>query len=181
MVTRAVVLALLVGAVVAGALAFARNFRKPDGGRETNVAEAPAGGRTQADGSDEIPGDGTAGADSTAAADAIVVDEIGDPLVAGIPEAPDIPASDAHRALKKIGVRIRETVLADGTVGDDEVPGVAFAGLTQDGRRWFLDRAVEITCGCGCNQDLLECRRDDVACPRSPVLADSLLAEAKKR
>ncbi|MGH7725521.1 MAG: hypothetical protein ACREOU_08830 [Candidatus Eiseniibacteriota bacterium] len=170
MVTRVVVLALVAGAIVAAAFAFSRSYRKPDSGREANVADAPAGGRTQAQ---ESPADSGAGA--------IAVEEIRDPLVAGIPEAPDIPPSDAHKGLKKMGVRIREAVLADGTVGDDEAPGIAFTGLTQAQRRWFLDRAVDITCGCGCNQDLLECRRDDVMCPRSPVIRDSLLAEARKR
>jgi hypothetical protein len=101
--------------------------------------------------------------------------------VAGIPEEPDIPPDHAHMGVKKVGERIRAAVLEDGKVGDDEVPGISLAGLTSKQRTWFLDHAVEITCSCGCRQDLLECRRDDAACPTSPGLRDSLLAEARKQ
>ena len=83
--------------------------------------------------------------------------------------------------VKKAGERIRAAVLEDGTVGDEEVPGVSLAGLTAKQRSWFLDHAVELTCPCGCKQDLLECRRDDDACPTSPGLRDSLLTEARKQ
>jgi hypothetical protein len=164
-VARGLVLTLVAVALLAGAVYFVRSFRPPASGREENVADAPAGGRTQA----TPPG----GAEPVTAP--------GDPLVAGVPEAPDIPPGEAHRGLKKIGERIREAVVADGTIGDDEVPGVDLAGLTQPQRRWFVDEAVAFTCHCGCNQDLLECRRDDVSCPISPGLRDSLLAVARSR
>lgn len=164
-IARAFIVALVLATLAAGGVFFARSFRTPDDGREENVAGAPAGGRTQA----TPPG----GADPVAAP--------GDPLVAGVPEAPDIPPGDAHRGLKKVGERIREAVVADGTIGDDEVPGVNLAGLDQAQRRWFVDEAVAFTCHCGCNQDLLECRRDDLSCPISPGLRDSLLAVARER
>jgi hypothetical protein len=162
---RAVIAALVLATLTAGAVYFATSFRSPESGREENVAGDPAGGRTQA-----VPPGG---------ADPVVAP--GDPLIAGVPEAPDIPLGDAHRGLRKIGERIREAVTADGTIGDDEVPGVDLAGLTQAQRRRFLDDAVAFTCHCGCNQDLLECRRDDVSCPISPGLRDSLLAVARAR
>lgn len=171
MKSRAVVLVLLVGAIAAGAFAFSRNLKQPDTGRSTNVADAPAGGRTQAT-SDSLAGGSASGSP---------VDEIGDPLLPGVPESPDVPSNPAHKGLKKIGERIREVVLADGTIGDDELPGISLAGLSPGQRRWFVDRAVGITCSCGCGQDLLECRRDDLSCPLSPGLVDSLTAVAKKR
>ncbi len=163
-VARRIVLAVALGTLAAGAFFFVGSFRPPEGemGREENVAGAPAGGRTQATAPplDAVPDD---------------------PLVAGVPEAPDIPASAAHRGLKTIGERIRDAVLADGTIGDHEVPGVDLTGLTQGQRRWFVEQAPGIACGCGCGQDLLECRRDDVSCPESPGLRDSLVAVAKER
>jgi hypothetical protein len=166
---RRIVLLVVVGTLAAGAFYFVRSFRPPEGGdREMNVADAPAGGRTQA----TLP-EGEGGAPP--------IDVLDDPLVAGIPEAPDIPASAAHRGLKKIGERIRDAVLADGTIGDDEVPGVDLAGLSPAQRRWFVEQAPTIACGCGCGQDLLECRRDDVSCPTSPGIRDSLLAVARAR
>ena len=163
---RAFVVALVLAVIAAGVVFFARSFRAPESGRESNVAGAPAGGRTQA-----TP---PAGGDEP-----VVVPE--DPRVAGVPEAPDIPATAAHRGIKKIGERIRDKVLEDGTISDDEVPGVSLAGLTQQERRYFVDQAVGIQCNCGCGQDLLECRRDDLACPVSPGLRDSLLAEARNQ
>ena len=161
--TRRIVLALVGVAALAGVFFFVRNFQRPDDGRAPNVADAPAGGRTQAQ------------PDSAA----IAVEAPGDPLLPGVPEAPDIPPNSAHAGIRKIGERIREAVLADGTVGDKEAPGIDFAGLSQEQRRWYLDHALAITCGCGCRQDLLECRRDDVNCPVSPALSDSLLSEAR--
>lgn len=164
---RRIVLLVVVGTLAAGAFYFVRSFRPPEGGdREMNVADAPAGGRTQA----TLP-----------EGEAPPIDVSDDPLVAGIPESPDIPASAAHRGLKKIGERIRDAVLADGTIGDHEVPGVDLAGLSPGQRRWFVEQAPAIACGCGCGQDLLECRRDDVSCPTSPGIRDSLLAVARSR
>ncbi len=174
--TRLVVAALVAVVLAAGGFFFVRSFRPPEGsaGREANVAPAPAGGRTQAMPDDSLHA-GLPGGDTP-----IVVPD--DPLLPGITEAPDIPASDAHRGLKKIGERIRDAVLADGTIGDDEVPGVTFASTTsQAQRRWFVETAPGIPCGCGCGQDLLECRRDDLTCPTSPDLRDSLLAVAAAR
>ncbi len=161
----------MLGTLAVGAVFFVRSFRPPEGaaGREENVAEAPAGGRTQATPS--------SGEDGPPPLDAVP----DDPLVAGVPEAPDIPASAVHRGLKKVGERIREAVLADGAIGDEELPGVDLAGLTAAQRRWFVDEAIGIQCGCGCRQDLLECRRDDVSCPVSPGLRDSLLQVARGR
>lgn len=155
----------LIAAVVAAFLAvagflFVRNLKPA---AAPNVASEPAGGRTQAT------------SDS-----AVAVVPPGDPLQPGIPEQPDIPATSPHAGIKKMGVRIREAVLADGTVGDHETPGIDFTGLSQKQRNWYLSQATSITCSCGCGQDLLECRRDDATCPISPGLSDSLLAEARK-
>ena len=161
---RIVILALVAVAIAAGATLFMSNFRTPDQGREANVGDQAAGGRTQA-----TPGG------------APPINDLGDPLVAGTPEAPDIPPGDAHRGLRKIGERIRDAVTFDGTIGNTEVPGVDLTGLTQAQRKVFLDDAVAFTCPCGCNQDLLECRRDDLTCPISPGLRDSLLAVARTR
>lgn len=163
-------LGLVLATLTSGAVLFVRSFRPPEGGdgREMNVADAPAGGRTQA-----TPPLDDAGAPPI---DGLVED----PLVPGISEAPDIPASAAHRGLKKIGERIRDAVLADGTVGDDEVPGVSFdPAMSQAQRKRFVEIAPGVPCGCGCGQDLLECRRDDVSCPTSPGLRDSLLAAVR--
>ena len=174
--TRLVVAALVAVALAAGVFFFARSFRPPAGsdGREENVAPAPAGGRTQAMPDDSVHS-GLPGGDTP-----VTVPD--DPLLPGITEAPDIPASAAHRGLKKIGERIRDAVLADDTIGDDEVPGVTFAStVSQAQRRWFVETAPDILCGCGCGQDLLECRRDDLTCPLSPGIRDSLLAVAKTR
>jgi hypothetical protein len=159
--SRAVVVAFVVVALAAGGYLFGRNLKHAD--RSENVADAPAGGRTQA-----TPDSMTA------------VTPPGDPLEAGIPETPDIPADSPHSGLKKMGIRIREAVLADGNVGDHETPGIDFTGLSQKQRNWYLTQATDITCSCGCRQDLLECRRDDATCPISPGLSDSLLAEARK-
>jgi hypothetical protein len=134
----------------------------------------PAGGRTQAE-----PESPEAGAVDPNTPPAIA--PLGDPLQPGIPEQPDIPPDSPHASLMKVGDRIREAVLADGTAGDHETPGVDFTGLSQRQRRWYLDHAVKITCSCGCKQDLLECRRDDATCPVSPGLSDSLLALARKQ
>jgi hypothetical protein len=163
---QAVMIALVLATLTAGAVYFATSFRAPESGREENVAGDPAGGRTQA----TLPPGGEE-----------PVTPPGDPLVAGVPESPDVPPDAAHRGLKKIGERIKDAVVADGSIGDTEVPGVDFAGLTQKQRRWFVDEAVGITCSCGCNQDLLECRRDDVSCPVSPGIRDSLLSVARTR
>jgi hypothetical protein len=174
--TRLVVAALVAVALAAGAFVFARSFRPPEGseGRETNVADAPAGGRTQAMPDDSLHA-GLPGGSTPVVAPA-------DPFLPGITEAPDVPATDAHRGLKKIGDRIRDAVLADGVVGDAEVPGVEFAAtMPQAQRRWFVETAPGILCGCGCGQDLLECRRDDLLCPLSPDLRDSLMAVAARR
>lgn len=165
---RALVIALVLAVIAAGAVFFVRSFRAPESGRESNVAGAPAGGRTQA--TPSVPEGG---------AEPVNVPD--DPLVAGVPEAPDIPSSAAHRGIKKIGERIRDAVLRDGTIGDDEVPGVSMAGLTQPQRHYFVEEAVGVLCNCGCGQDLLECRRDDLTCPVSPGLRDSLLAVARTR
>ncbi len=166
-VARAFVPAFVAAVIAGGGFYFFRNLNHPAGGKAGNVAEAPAGGRTQAQ------------PDSAGAPGAVTPP--GDPLLPGIPESPDIPADAPHSKIRKAGQRIREAVLADGTVGDLETPGVNFAGLTQGQRNWYLSEAVGITCSCGCRQDLLECRRDDVSCPLSPGLSDSLLAEAHKR
>jgi hypothetical protein len=176
---RLIGIALLAGFLLAGGYFFFRNLQSPDAGKAPNVAEAPAGGRTQADpGTPE--GDGAGGAMAGGAGSLPPVSEISDPLVKGVSEAPDIPPSHAHQGIKLIGERIREAVLADGTVGDHEVPGVDLTGLSQGQRRWFLSEAVGITCPCGCRQDLLECRRDDDSCPTSPGIADSLVAVARR-
>lgn len=169
LVARRVVLVIVLGALAAGGVFFSRSFRPPDGsGREANIADAPAGGRTQA----TLP-----------PADTLLpppIEPLEDPLQPGVSEAPDVPSSAAHRGVKKIGERIRDAVLADGRIGDVEVPGVDLAGLTLSQRRRFLDEAVDISCGCGCGQDLLECRRDDLSCPTSPGIRDSLLAVVRK-
>lgn len=164
---RALVPAFVTAVIAAGGFYFFRNLNHPAGGKALNVADAPAGGRTQAQ------------PDSAGARSAVTPP--GDPLLPGIPESPDIPADAPHSKIKKAGVRILEAVVADGTVGDHETPGIDFAGLTQSQRNWYLSEAVGITCSCGCRQDLLECRRDDVSCPLSPGMSDSLLAEARKR
>ena len=171
--TRLIVAALVAASLVAGVFFFARSFRPPAGsdGREANVAPAPAGGRTQA-----TPGDSLSGGSSP------IVVPAEDPLLPGITEAPDVPASAAHAGIKKIGERIRDAVLLDGVVGDEEVPGVAFAAsMPQAQRRWFVESAPGVLCGCGCGQDLLECRRDDLTCPLSPALVDSLMGVARGR
>ena len=165
--TRMIILALAFATLGLGVVLWSTSLRTPEAGREENVADAPAGGRTQA--TPSLPGGD----------EPVTVPE--DPLAMGVPESPDVPPDAAHRGLKKIGERIREVVLADGTIGDTEVPGVEFAGLSQGQRRYFVDQAVGITCGCGCNQDLLECRRDDLSCPVSPGIRDSLLAAARTR
>jgi hypothetical protein len=165
---RVITIALVVAFAIAGVYFWSANLNRPESGREPQVADAPAGGRTQAEGFPD-------------SAHGSLVDPPGDPLAMGIPEEPDIPSDAAHRGIKKAGERIREAVLEDGTVGDTETPNVNFAGLTQAQRKWYLEHAVEITCTCGCRQDLLECRRDDLACPVSPDLSDSLLAEARKQ
>lgn len=162
---RAFVPAFVAAVVAAGGFFFVRSFQRPAGGKAPNVAEAPAGGRTQATPDSSPP---------------TAVTPPGDPLLPGIPETPDIPADAPHSKIKKMGERIREAVLADGTVGDHETPGIDFTGLTPRQRHWYLTEAVGITCGCGCGQDLLECRRDDATCPISPGISDSLLAEARK-
>lgn len=177
--TRLVVAGFVVVALAAGVFAFTRSFRPPAGsaGREENVAPTPAGGRTQAMPDDSIHAGlpGPAGGDTP-------VEAPTDPLLPGITEAPDVPATAAHRGIKKIGERIRDAVLADGTIGDDEVPGITFAtAMPQAQRRWFVETAPEVLCGCGCGQDLLECRRDDLTCPTSPGLRDSVMAEAAKQ
>lgn len=177
--TRLVVVAFVAVALAAGVFFFVRSFRPPAGsaGREANVAPAPAGGRTQAMPDDSLHAGlpGLAGGDTP-------VEVPSDPLLPGITEAPDVPATAAHRGLRKIGERIRDAVLADGRIGDDEVPGVAFAtSMPQAQRRWFVETAPGILCGCGCGQDLLECRRDDLTCPTSPALRDSLMAAAVSR
>ena len=168
---RRLVLVIVVATLSVGAVFWVRSLRPPEGsaGREENVADAPAGGRTQA----TPDGEGAVAPPLEHVSD--------DPLVAGVPESPDIPPDAVHRGLKRIGERIRDAVLEDGTIGDAEVPGVSFAGLSQGQRRWFVDEAVGITCGCGCRQDLLECRRDDLTCPLSPGIRDSLLAVARTR
>ena len=163
---RAFVIALVLAVLAAGAVFFASSFRPPESGREANVGDAPAGGRTQA----TVPEGG-----------AEPVEVPSDPLAMGVPEAPDIPSSAAHRGIKKIGERIRDVVLEDGTIGDDEVPGVSFTGLSQGQRKYFVNEAVGVMCNCGCGQDLLECRRDDLTCPVSPGLRDSLLAVARTK
>ena len=163
---RAFVVVLVATILAAGAFYFWKSFQRPDTGKAANVADAPAGGRTQAQ-----PPDSTG---------AIAVTPPGDPLLPGIPERPDVPADAPHSGIKKAGERIREAVLADGTVGDHETPGIDMSNLTQGQRKWFLARATGIICSCGCRQDLLECRRDDATCPISPGLSDSLLAEARK-
>jgi hypothetical protein len=163
--SRAFIPAFVAAVVAAGGYTYFRSFQHPAGGKADNVAEAPAGGRTQATPDSTMP---------------TTVTAPGDPLLPGIPETPDIPADSPHAKIKKMGQRIREAVLADGTVGDHETPGIDFSGLTQKQRNWYLTQAVGITCSCGCGQDLLECRRDDATCPISPGLSDSLLAEARK-
>ena len=174
--TRLVVVAFVTASLAAGIFFFTRSFRPPEGmdGREPNVAEAPAGGRTQA-----MPDDSIHAGLSGGEAPVIVPD---DPLAPGIAESPDVPATAAHRGIQKIGERIRDAVLADDVIGDDEVPGVEFArAMSQAQRRWFVETAAGIMCDCGCGQDLLECRRDDLTCPTSPQMRDSLLAVAQKR
>jgi hypothetical protein len=167
---RTLGLALIGIAIGAGGFYAARTYQKPAGGKADNVAPAPAGGRTQAQAAD------------TAAADTMrtppPIQALGDPLLPGIPEQPDVPPDSPHAGLRKVGVRIVEAVEKDGTVGDHEVPGVDMTRLTQAQRRWYLAHAVNITCTCGCRQDLLECRRDDETCPISPGLSDSLLTAA---
>jgi hypothetical protein len=157
---RVVIAALVVAFLAMAGWMFGRNLKQASA---PNVASEPAGGRTQAT-SDSV----------------IAVTPPGDPLLPGIPEQPDIPADAPHAGLKKVGERIIAAVSKDGAVGDHEVPGIDFTGLNQRQRYWYLNEAVEITCNCGCRQDLLECRRDDATCPVSPSLSDSLLAEARK-
>jgi len=167
---RQVATTFVVVVLAAGAFYFFRNLDHPDAGKAANVAEEPAGGRTQAQPSD----------DPMAKAPPLSA-EPGDPLQPGISEQPDIPPDSPHSGIKKMGERIKDAVLADGTVGDNETPGVDFTGLSQAQRRFFLEHATKINCGCGCGQDLLECRRDDPTCPMSPGISDSLLAVAKRQ
>jgi hypothetical protein len=167
MTARQVATGFVVVVLAAGAFYFFRNLEHPDAGKAANVAEEPAGGRTQAqEPSSEAPPLATTP---------------GDPLQPGISEQPDIPADSPHSGIKKMGERIKDAVLADGIAGDHETPGVDFTGLSQAQRRFFLEHATKINCGCGCGQDLLECRRDDATCPISPGIADSLLAVAKRQ
>jgi hypothetical protein len=150
----------LVGlALVAGGVLFARSLTRPQGTAD-NVAEAPAGGRTQAD--------------------PRTTDTV-DVLVPGIPEAPDVPPDEMHAGVGKVGARIRAAVMADGEIGDLEVPGLDLTGVAQAERKWVLDQAVAHICPCGCGQDYLECRRDDVSCPISPGFVDSLIQVARAR
>jgi len=167
---RQVATAFVVVVLAAGAFYFFRNLDRPNAGKAANVAEEPAGGRTQAQPTD----------DPMAQAPPLATTP-GDPLLPGISEQPDIPPDSPHSGIKKMGERIKDAVLADGTVGDNETPGVDFTGLSQAQRRFFLEHATKINCGCGCGQDLLECRRDDASCPTSPGIADSLLAVAKRQ
>ena len=169
--TRGFVLAFVAAFLVAGGFYWYRNLEVPKTGKMDNVAEEPAGGRTQAQPDDSGP---------SAEAPPLAT-EPGDPLQPGISEQPDIPPDSPHSGIKKMGERIKDAVLADGTVGDHETPGIDFSGLSQSQRRFYLDHATKITCGCGCRQDLLECRRDDPTCPISPGLSDSLLAVAKNQ
>jgi hypothetical protein len=161
--SRGFIAVFIAVAVLTAGFYFYRNFEK---GKAPNVATEPVGGRTAAQPDTSAP---------------IAVSAPGDPLLPGTPEVPDIPPDAAHSKIKKAGQRIREAVLADGTVGDHETPGIDFTGLSQKQRNWYLNEAIAITCSCGCRQDLLECRRDDATCPISPGLSDSLLAEARKR
>jgi hypothetical protein len=167
---RVLGLALVGIAVGFGAFYMVHSFQAPAGGKAGNVADAPAGGRTQAQ-----PAEG----DTSAMPPAI--QPLGDPLLPGTPETPDIPPDSPHAGVKKVGDRIVEAVEKDGAIGDDEVPGIQLGKLSQGQRRWFLAHAVKITCSCGCRQDLLECRRDDATCPVSPGLVDSLTAVAAKQ
>ena len=174
--TRLIVIGFVAVTLAAGIFFFRGSFRPPEGmgGREENVAPDAAGGRTQAMPDDSIHAGLSAGD--------IPVSEPVDPLVRGIAESPDIPRTAVHRGIKLIGERIRDAVVADGTIGDEEVPGVTFpSSMTQAQRTWFVDEAMGVMCGCGCGQDLLECRRDDLTCPTSPGIRDSLLAVAAKR
>jgi hypothetical protein len=178
---RTLGLALIGVAIGAGVFYAVRTYQKPAAGKADNVAPAPAGGRTQAQAADTAlaldPHSGVhAGADSIRTPPPIQA--LGDPLLPGIPEQPDVPPDSPHAGLRKVGVRIIEAVEKDGTIGDHEVPGVDLTKLTQTQRRWYLAHAVNITCTCGCRQDLLECRRDDETCPISPGLSDSLLTAA---
>jgi hypothetical protein len=167
---RTLGMALVGIALGAGGFYLVRSFQAPNGGKADNVAEAPAGGRTQAQPTD---------ADTTTAAETPpAISPLGDPLQPGMPETPDIPPDSPHAGVKKVGDRIVEAVEKDGTIGDDEVPGIDLTRLSQGQRRWFLAHAVKITCTCGCRQDLLECRRDDATCPVSPRLVDSLTTVA---
>ncbi len=166
---RTFIVVFVAAVIAAGGFYFYTSFRHPESGKEANVADAPAGGRTQA----QPTAADTAGP--------TVVTPPGDPLLPGIPESPDIPPDSPHAGIKKTGERIRNALLADGQVGDHETPGVDFTGLTQPQRRWYLTHATSITCSCGCRQDLLECRRDDATCPISPGISDSLLAVARKQ
>jgi len=167
---RQVATSFVIVVLAAGAFYFFRNLDHPNVGKAANVADEPAGGRTQAQPTDE-----------PMAAAPPLAGEPGDPLQPGISEQPDIPPDSPHSGIKKMGERIKEAVMADGAVGDHEAPGIDFTGLSQSQRRFYLDHATKINCGCGCRQDLLECRRDDPTCPMSPGISDSLLAVAKKQ
>jgi len=175
---RTLGLALVGIAIGAGAFYAVRSYQKPATGKAENVAPAPAGGRTQAQAADTALAPGAAGDTSRTPPP---IQALGDPLLPGVPESPDVPPDALHAGLKKIGDRIVAAVEKDGTVGDHEVPGIDLTRLTQPQRRWFLAHAVKITCTCGCRQDLLECRRDDATCPISPGLSDSLLTVAARQ
>jgi hypothetical protein len=116
--------ALIGIAIGAGVFYAVRSYRAPSGGKAENVAPAPAGGRTQAQPADTALAADPHGAHGDSSRAAPPIQALGDPLLPGIPETPDVPPDQLHKGLKKIGERIVDAVEKDGTVGDHEVPGV---------------------------------------------------------
>jgi thiol-disulfide isomerase/thioredoxin len=62
-----------------------------------------------------------------------------------------------------------------------ELPGVDFAGLTDDQRKAALKRMNSENCTCGCNLTIAQCRINDSTCETSTKLAANIVQEIRSR
>jgi thiol-disulfide isomerase/thioredoxin len=66
--------------------------------------------------------------------------------------------------------------MGDPAVVDSEVPGIDLTKLTADQKEAFKKKLEAQQCTCGCNRNLLNCRREDRGCSFSLRLAKDQLA-----
>ena len=74
----------------------------------------------------------------------------------------------------------KEAVLASNARAT-EIPGVDLSAFTPEQKTLALNRLNDEPCGCGCGMTIAQCRINDSTCAVSPMLAEAIVAEVRRK